>query len=366
MPPARHRHYDIPGFKMRMRGRAPALLVIACCVAAGCRTRTSTPGLTGSTGLPTASTDWFSDMAEASGLRFTHVNGMSGDLTMPEILGPGVALFDYDNDGDLDVFVLQGQPLGRNGSGQPSQAPRGTLDGPALSKRPRRSSRRHADAALHGRDGAERHHRDRLRHGRGDGRLRQRRLRRSLSHQLRREPAASTTTAMAPSPTSRRRAARPRAAGACRRLSSTTIATDGSTSTWAATCATPSRAPRSASARLARATTARRTATSRFPDGCSTTTATARFPTRPRRAESPASSGRHSASPRRTSTATAGSTSTSPTTASRTSCGSTSTTGRSGTRRCSRAPRSRRKARPRRAWAWMPATSTTTATTICS
>ncbi len=31
---------------------------------------------------------------------------------MAEILGPGVALLDYDNDGDLDVFVAQGQMLG--------------------------------------------------------------------------------------------------------------------------------------------------------------------------------------------------------------------------------------------------------------
>jgi hypothetical protein len=80
--------------------------------------------LAGSTGLPAASTDWFSDAAEASGLRFTHVNGMSGDLTMPEILGPGVALFDYDNDGDLDVFLVQGQTLGTGTPVFPPPEPR--------------------------------------------------------------------------------------------------------------------------------------------------------------------------------------------------------------------------------------------------
>jgi enediyne biosynthesis protein E4 len=51
--------------------------------------------------------EWFSDTAERSGLRFRHVNGMTGNHTMTEILGSGVALIDYDNDGDLDVFLVQ-------------------------------------------------------------------------------------------------------------------------------------------------------------------------------------------------------------------------------------------------------------------
>ena len=56
--------------------------------------------------------DWFIDATEATGLDFVHFNGMSGEFYMPEILGPGVALLDYDRDDDLDVFVVQGQMLG--------------------------------------------------------------------------------------------------------------------------------------------------------------------------------------------------------------------------------------------------------------
>jgi hypothetical protein len=65
------------------------------------------------TGSPPAhQPEWFTERAEASGLDFLHFNGMSGQFYYPEIMAPGVALIDYDNDGDLDVYVAQGQMLG--------------------------------------------------------------------------------------------------------------------------------------------------------------------------------------------------------------------------------------------------------------
>ena len=54
----------------------------------------------------------FRDVAAAVGLTFEHFLGATGEFYYPEIAGAGVALFDYDNDGDLDVYLLQGTLLG--------------------------------------------------------------------------------------------------------------------------------------------------------------------------------------------------------------------------------------------------------------
>ncbi len=59
-----------------------------------------------------SSSPLFVESAAASGLAFTHVNGATGQYYLPELMGAGVALFDYDTDGDLDVFLVQGGPLG--------------------------------------------------------------------------------------------------------------------------------------------------------------------------------------------------------------------------------------------------------------
>ena len=55
--------------------------------------------------------EWFTDAAAESGLDFVHFSGASGELLFPEIMGSGVALLDYDNDGDLDAYFAQGRML---------------------------------------------------------------------------------------------------------------------------------------------------------------------------------------------------------------------------------------------------------------
>jgi hypothetical protein len=53
----------------------------------------------------------FVDVTEEAGIDFVHFNGAGGSKYDVETMCPGCALFDYDGDGDLDIYLLNGAPL---------------------------------------------------------------------------------------------------------------------------------------------------------------------------------------------------------------------------------------------------------------
>jgi enediyne biosynthesis protein E4 len=53
----------------------------------------------------------FTDDAEAVGLRFRYDPGASKERQVPETMGSGIGLLDYDGDGWFDVYVTQGGPF---------------------------------------------------------------------------------------------------------------------------------------------------------------------------------------------------------------------------------------------------------------
>jgi len=50
----------------------------------------------------------FRELPDTAGLKFRHYNGMTGKFFLPEVMGAGVALFDFDNDGSPEIYIACG------------------------------------------------------------------------------------------------------------------------------------------------------------------------------------------------------------------------------------------------------------------
>ena len=308
-------------------------------------------------------TDWFTEHAAAAGIDFMHFNGMSGAYYFPEVMPPGVGLLDYDNDGDLDLYLVQGQTLG---TGAPLRPPAGPLTGRLLRNDLHAGPDgglvlRFTDvtdaSALTAASG----------YGMGvaagdidnDGWTDLYLTYFGRNQMWRNNGNGTFTDVSARSGTD--------LDGFAVSAAFVDYDRDGWLDLYVGNYLRYSVAADQRCSNLAGVRTyCPPQVYPALPDRLYRNRGNGTFTDVTATALVGASSAAPLASPPRISMAMAGSTSTSPTTAARTSCGPTSATGRSGTRRCSPASPSQPRDRRKRAWGWMPAISTTTATKISS
>lgn len=60
----------------------------------------------------------FVDITSAAGIKFVHENGARGEKLLPETMGGGCAIFDYNNDGHPDILFVNSKPWNWNKSAE--------------------------------------------------------------------------------------------------------------------------------------------------------------------------------------------------------------------------------------------------------
>jgi hypothetical protein len=76
------------------------MLGIWCFAFCGCQ-RSALPVAS----APSSAPEWFADITASSGVQFVHLAGTN--YFLPDEIGSGIALLDFDNDGRLDLYFVQ-------------------------------------------------------------------------------------------------------------------------------------------------------------------------------------------------------------------------------------------------------------------
>src|SRR5262245_39887728 len=101
----------LPGLRLKARtcalmagtGCGLALVTLALMhLLSGCSASDSFATASQPTGPP-----WFVDVTDEVHLDFVHDAGPVGSYFLPQIMGSGAALFDFDGDGRLDIYLIQ-------------------------------------------------------------------------------------------------------------------------------------------------------------------------------------------------------------------------------------------------------------------
>jgi enediyne biosynthesis protein E4 len=95
--------HDVPRARPFLVSYVSIGVAIAMCLAVS-----RFPAAREQTGPTTSDAVVFRDIAAAAGLGITHVNGASPDKYFAEIMGSGGLFFDFDDDGWIDIFLVDG------------------------------------------------------------------------------------------------------------------------------------------------------------------------------------------------------------------------------------------------------------------
>ena len=103
-----------------------AVLLLALCFASCGKSPESTrtpkspnPEVRNTASLGPAANPWFEEVAAQAGVTFRHSSGHAARFYMPEMETGGVGLLDYDGDGLLDIFCVNGGSLDPNATNRP-------------------------------------------------------------------------------------------------------------------------------------------------------------------------------------------------------------------------------------------------------